>query len=94
MTLTASVGVGVRASDGKLMWGYRLVANHTANIATPVFFDNMVFYASAYGTGGALLELRADGDGAVRAREVYFTRQMQDHHEGVILSVWVSLWLQ
>ena len=30
-----SAGVGVRASDGKLMWRYTKVANRTANIATP-----------------------------------------------------------
>ena len=84
MTLTAEAGVGVRASDGKLMWRYRRVANSTANITTPVFSDNKVFYTSAYGTGGALLGLRAEG-GEVRAQEIYFTRDMQNHHGGVVL---------
>jgi outer membrane protein assembly factor BamB len=84
MTLTASAGVGVRALDGQLMWRYRRVANDTANIATPVFFDDKVFYTSAYGTGGALLGLRAEG-GEVSASEVYFTRDMQNHHGGVVL---------
>ena len=84
MTLTAEAGVGVRASDGKLMWRYEPAANSTANIATPVFFDNKVFYTSDYGTGGALLGLdgrRAAGQGA----EIYFTREMQNHHGGVVL---------
>jgi outer membrane protein assembly factor BamB len=84
MTLTGEAGVGVRASDGKLMWKYGRVANRTANIATPVFFDNKVFYTSAYGTGGALLALTAQG-GEVKAQEVYFTREMQNHHGGVVL---------
>ena len=84
MTLTAAAGVGVRASDGKLMWRHRPVANNTANIATPVFFDNKVFYSSAYGTGGALLGLRAES-GEVRAQEIYFTRDMQNHHGGLVL---------
>lgn len=84
MTLTARAGVGVRASDGKLMWRYRQVANDTANIATPIFFDNKVFYTSDYGTGGALLGLTAQG-GEVKAREIYFTREMQNHHGGVVL---------
>jgi outer membrane protein assembly factor BamB len=84
MTLTAEAGVGVRAADGKLMWKYRPVANSTANITTPVFFDNKVFYASDYGTGGALLDLRAE-NGEVKAREIYFTRDMQNHHGGVVL---------
>jgi len=51
MTLTSSAGVGVRASDGKLMWRFQPVANGTANVATPVFHDNRVFYTSNYGTG-------------------------------------------
>ena len=84
MTLTAEAGIGVRASDGKLMWRHRAVANNTANIATPVFFDNKVFYSSAYGTGGALLGLRAES-GEVRAQEIYFTRGMQNHHGGLVL---------
>jgi outer membrane protein assembly factor BamB len=84
MTFTAEAGIGVRASDGKLMWRHRPVANNTANIATPVFFDNKVFYSSGYGTGGALLGLRAQG-GAVQAQEIYFTRDMQNHHGGVVL---------
>jgi outer membrane protein assembly factor BamB len=84
MTLTAAAGVGVRASDGKLMWRYRPVANGTANITTPIFFDNKVFYTSAYNTGGALLGLTAQ-NGVVDAKEIYFTREMQNHHGGVVL---------
>jgi len=84
MTLTAAAGVGVRASDGKLMWRYSSAANRTANVATPVFSDNKVFYSSAYGTGSALLGLRAAG-GVVTAQEIYFTREMKNHHGGVVL---------
>jgi outer membrane protein assembly factor BamB len=84
MTLTAQAGVGVRATDGKLMWRVRNVANGTANIATPVYADGRVFYTSAYDTGGALLSLRA-ASGAVSANQVYFTREMQNHHGGVVL---------
>jgi outer membrane protein assembly factor BamB len=84
MTLTSAAGVGVRASDGKLMWRYRPVANGTANITTPIFFDNKVFYTSAYNTGGALLGLTAQ-NGVVEAKEIYFTRDMQNHHGGVVL---------
>ena len=84
MALTAEAGVGVRASDGKLMWRYRQVANRTANITTPIFSDNKVFYTSAYDTGGALLGLTAQ-NGEVKAQEIYFTREMQNHHGGVLL---------
>ena len=84
MTITGEAGVGVRVSDGKLMWRYSRVANNTANVSTPVFFDNKVFYSSAYDTGAALLGLAAQG-GQVSAKEIYFTREMQNHHGGVVL---------
>jgi outer membrane protein assembly factor BamB len=84
MTLTSEAGVGVRASDGRLMWRYPRVANRTANVATPVYADNSVFYSSDYGTGGALLGLTAQG-GAVSASEIYFTRDLRNHHGGIVL---------
>jgi outer membrane protein assembly factor BamB len=60
---TGNAGVGVRASDGKLMWRYEKVSNRTANITTPVFYDNKVFYTSGYDTGCGLLSLKAqDGE--------------------------------
>jgi outer membrane protein assembly factor BamB len=84
MTLTGNAGIGVRASDGKLMWRYGNVANNTANITTPVYSNGKVFFTSAYGTGGALLGLKANGQD-VTAQEIYFTRNMQNHHGGVVL---------
>lgn len=84
MTLTGEAGVGVRSSDGKLMWRYTPVANGTANVATPIFFDNKVFYTSDYGTGGALLGLTAQ-NGLVKAQLIYATQELQNHHGGVVL---------
>ena len=83
-TFTASAGVGVRASDGKLLWRYPAAANGTANIATPVVHQNKVFYTSDYGTGGGLVTLQAQ-NGELSAKEVYFTREMRNHHGGVVL---------
>jgi outer membrane protein assembly factor BamB len=83
-TLTDSAAVGVRADDGKLLWRYERVANDTANVATAVIHDNKVFYSTAYGTGCALLGLTAAGS-TIRAQELYFNRDMMNHHGGVIL---------
>ena len=84
MTFTAEAGVGVRASDGKLMWRNSSASNGTANIATPVYSDGKVFFTSSYGAGGALLGLKASGN-EVHAQEIYFTRDMRNHHGGVVL---------
>lgn len=85
MTITAGGGVGIRASDGKLMWRYDKVANRVANISTPVFSGDKVFYTTDYGTGCALLALKAQ-NGLVSAEEVYFNKNMKNHHGGVVLS--------
>jgi outer membrane protein assembly factor BamB len=84
MSLTSTAGIGVRASDGKLMWKYARAANNIANITTPIFFDNKVFYTSAYDTGGGLVGLTPQND-EVKATEIYFTRDMKNHHGGVVL---------
>ena len=84
MNFTADAAVGVRASDGKLMWKNSEASNGTANIATPVYSDGKVFFTSSYGTGASLLALRASGR-EVRAQEIYFTRDMKNHHGGVVL---------
>ncbi|RIK83340.1 MAG: polyvinylalcohol dehydrogenase [Planctomycetota bacterium] len=82
--------IGVRASDGKVLWTYNRVANGTANIPTPLVHGDYVFCSSGYGTGAALLKLVRDGDGpdaGVKAVEQYFleANKMQNHHGGMIL---------
>ena len=84
--LTQKSLVGVAASDGKFLWRYNRCANsHGINCSTPIYHDGQVFAASAYGTGGGLVKLNKDGDGGVKAEEVYFSRKMQNHHGCMLL---------
>jgi outer membrane protein assembly factor BamB len=78
--------IGVRASDGKLLWSYNPVANDVANISTPVVKGDYVFASTGYGTGSALLKLSAVA-GGVEAKEVYFLdpKIFQNHHGGFVL---------
>ncbi|HXV61678.1 MAG TPA: PQQ-binding-like beta-propeller repeat protein, partial [Vicinamibacteria bacterium] len=78
--------VGIRAEDGAFLWGYNRIANDVANIATPIVSGDHVFGSTGYGTGAALLELTASGEG-VSAREVYFLEAstFQNHHGGIVL---------
>ncbi len=78
--------IGVRASDGKFLWGYNEIANPTANIPTSICVDDYVFCSTGYGDGGtALLKLVSDGDG-VKAEEQYYLRanELQNHHGGMV----------
>jgi len=78
---THSRAVGLDLKDGKLLWEYDRAANSVANVATPVVRGNRVFISSDYGTGAGLVEIKADG----KAQEVYFTRDMRNHHSSSIL---------
>jgi outer membrane protein assembly factor BamB len=76
--------LAVDPRDGRLLWSYNKAANGTANIATPIVRGTRVFVSSDYGTGAALLDVRAAGNLAT-ANEVYFTRDMRNHHASSIL---------
>lgn len=77
--------IGIRASDGTLLWHYNKVANGTANIPTPITYGDYVFASTGYGTGAALLKLEKSGSG-VAANEEYFlnAKTFQNHHGGMI----------
>lgn len=78
--------IGVRADDGKLLWGYEDVSNDVAAIPTPIVGDDFVFASSGYGTGSCRLDLKASGKN-VSAKLNYFLRsnQFENHHGGMVL---------
>ena len=84
MTFTSEAAVGLSVKNGKLLWRYEPVANPTANVTTPIFHQDKVFYSSAYGTGCVLLQLKAR-NGSIEAKEIYFNRDMMNHHGGIVL---------
>jgi outer membrane protein assembly factor BamB len=73
--------LGLDPANGKLLWEYPRASNDVANVATPVVRGNRVFVSSDYGTGAGLVEVKADGT----AQEVYFTKEMRNHHSSSIL---------
>ena len=73
--------LGVDLKDGRYLWSYPRASNNVANVATPVIRGNRVFVSSDYGTGAGLVEVKADGT----AQEVYFTKEMRNHHSSSIL---------
>ena len=76
--------VGVRASDGRVMWGQRESANGTANCSTPVFYDGSIFSASGYDTGGSLFRLQSR-NGQTMSEVAYSTKEMKNHHGGMVV---------
>ncbi|AWM39004.1 outer membrane biogenesis protein BamB [Gemmata obscuriglobus] len=81
---TMASGVGVRASDGKLLWKVGGIGRRTAVIPTPVLHDNYVFFTAGYGAGCECFKLEKDGDGT-KATEVYTKNKVvANHHGGVV----------
>lgn len=76
--------VGVAAKDGRFLWRYDAPASRTANCSTCITSGDTVFGASAYGNGGGLAQIEPAGKG-FEAKQVYFTKKMQNHHGGMVL---------
>jgi outer membrane protein assembly factor BamB len=83
---TSKALIGVAASDGKLLWQWARPANSFGiNVTTPIYQDGKLFAASAYGKGGGLMKLVKDADGGIKAEEVWFSSNIQNHHGGVAI---------
>lgn len=76
--------IGVHAETGKLLWEDRKAVNGTANCSTPLQFENSVFYATGYSTGGSLVKLTSQNK-STTAENVYHTRDMKNHHGGMVI---------
>ncbi len=74
---------GVKADGGDLLWQYDGAANGTANCATAIVDGNHVLASSAYGTGGGLAKISADG-AAQKADQVWFEKSFANHHGGLV----------
>ncbi len=72
---------GVDAKTGRALWGDNNASNDTANCSSPIALGNTVFYASGYGTGGALLDLSQNSP---QPRLLYKTEKMKNHHGGMV----------
>lgn len=76
--------VGIRASDGVFLWREDSAANGSANCTTPVFHEGLIFGASAYANGGALVRLVPQRD-RCSAELVYHTKHMKSLHGGFVI---------
>jgi outer membrane protein assembly factor BamB len=83
---TAKTLLGINADNGAVLWKYDAPANGMGiNCSTAIWHDGLVFASSAYGNGGGAVRLQRRDDGTFEAKEVYFSRNMQNHHGGMIV---------
>lgn len=81
---TGGGALGVRASDGKLLWSYP-IEKTTAVAPTPIVRDDFVFIAAGYNRGGALLQQVPGEKGEVSIKEVYGLKpELSNKHGGIV----------
>jgi outer membrane protein assembly factor BamB len=86
---TASGPLGVRATDGKLLWSHPIDPT-PAVIPTPIVRGDLVFYSIGYKRGGILFrQIAAPGSGSgggVDIKEIYpLNPRLANKHGGVVL---------
>jgi outer membrane protein assembly factor BamB len=83
--ITASGPLGVRASDGQLLWSYP-IEQTICVIPTPIIRDDLIFFAVGYKRGGALLRQVSGQNGAVMIEEIYPLKiELTNKHGGTVL---------
>jgi outer membrane protein assembly factor BamB len=78
---TGDAVVGVAPKDGRLLWRHPWQTEPQIHGATPIHEDGQIFISSNYGTGGAVLRLRQEGN----PEEVWKSRAMQNQYATSIL---------
>lgn len=82
---TGSGAMGVRASDGKLLWTYD-IDQTTAVAPSPIVRGDLVFFTAGYKRGGALLKQIPSDGGEVKLEEIYgINPELANKHGGVVL---------
>ncbi len=79
---TGQTVAGVNPADGSLLWRIPC-AGKIAVIPTPIVEGNLVYVATGYGIGSSLFRIDS-AKGKFKATEVYITKDMNNHHGGVV----------
>lgn len=83
LTLTLKAMVGVDAETGKLLWRVKHLSYADENVLRPIYRDGHVFI-STIAAGSRKWRINVRGKAASVA-EVWHSRQMDNHHGGVVL---------
>jgi outer membrane protein assembly factor BamB len=80
---TQNTVAGLSPKDGSVLWKVPR-KGRTAVIPTPIVHNDHVYVTAGYGEGDHLFKITSSG-GKFTATEVYSTKNMINHHGGVIL---------
>jgi len=84
VTVMSESVVGVRASDGKLLWKYPHKVYADENITTPIFHDGFVIVSGCVRKGTTSLQLQVSGD-RCSVRRHWHNRTLDNKQGGIVL---------
>jgi outer membrane protein assembly factor BamB len=76
--------VGVRASDGKLLWRFPHKVYTDQNITTPLFYEGFLIISGCVGKGTTSLQLRVSGD-ECSVEEHWHNGTLDNKQGGIVL---------
>lgn len=82
VTMTDRHIIGVRSTDGKVLWKHPYRGQCQAHINTPLYHDNQVYITSGYDAGGVMMKLSDDGE---QCEILWKDQALDTHHGGVVL---------
>jgi Tol biopolymer transport system component len=84
VTVLSESVVGVRASDGKLLWRYPHKVYADENITTPLFHGGFLVVSGCVRKGTTVLRLRVEGDGCSVEKQ-WHNRAFDNKQGGIVL---------
>jgi outer membrane protein assembly factor BamB len=84
VTVMSESVIGVRASDGKLLWRYPHKVYADENITTPLFHDGYLIVSGCVNKGTTSLQLQVSGD-RCSVKEHWHNKTLDNKQGGIIL---------
>jgi len=77
--------VGLKPTNGDLIWRHPIGTQYGANISTPVFDGkDILFCSAAYDSGARAIRLKKEGDKTV-PEELWYSRKFRIHHGDAVV---------
>lgn len=76
---------GVDAKTGKALFSIPWRNDRTTNCTMPIYRDGCLFITTGYNFGAKLFRLAKNTDGTITPNEVWFEKQFENHHGGILL---------
>jgi len=83
VALSAKAIIGVNADNGDLLWHVEHESYADENVLIPIFHDGYIFI-STLATGSVKWKIAVE-DGKVELEEIWRTKELDNHHGGVVL---------